>query len=80
MFRNEGAYNGLVLSSELVKAAEELAWQKWPGERLYTYINTSKVRGDGLCFKKADWKKCGRTKAKRLLILEKLPCVAAAKE
>jgi hypothetical protein len=80
VFRNEGAYDGRILSSELIKAAEKLAWQKWPGERLYTYVNTSKVNGDGLCFKKSGWKKCGRTKAKRLLILEKLPCVAAAKE
>src|SRR5574341_260009 len=32
VFRNEGPY----LSSELILEAEQLAWQHWPGERLYT--------------------------------------------
>lgn len=72
-FRNEGAFNGRVLSSELIEAAEQLAWVRWPGERLYTYINTKAVNGDGYCFKCAGWRKCGRTKERNLLILEKMP-------
>ncbi|MCA9941643.1 MAG: hypothetical protein KC418_23545 [Anaerolineales bacterium] len=71
-FRNEGAFGGAVLSSELILKAEVLAWAKWPGARLYTYVNTRAVRGDGLCFKAAGWRKCGRTK-NHLLILEKFP-------
>lgn len=72
-FRNEGAFDRMVLSSELILAAEQLAWQRWPGERLYTYVNTKSVQGDGACFKHAGWRKCGRTKINRLLILEKMP-------
>lgn len=71
VFRNEGAFGGHVLSSQLILSVEELARQKWPGCRFYTYVNTRAVKGDGACFKKAGWKKCGRTKARGLLILEK---------
>jgi hypothetical protein len=71
-FRNEGALNGM-LSSEMILAAERLAWARWPGERLYTYVNTRAVNGDGACFKHAGWKKCGRSKKRDYLILEKHP-------
>ncbi len=73
VFRNEGAFEGSVLSSSLILSAEELAANKWPGERLYTYVNTRLVGGDGVCFKRAGWRKCGRTKTRNLLILEKCP-------
>jgi hypothetical protein len=68
IFRNEGPY----LSSELILEAEELAQRKWPGERLYTYINAGKVqsRNPGYCFLVAGWQKCGKTKG-GLIILEK---------
>jgi hypothetical protein len=71
MFRNEGP----LLSSMLILEAEQLAWTVWPGERLYTYVNTRKVRSSnpGYCFLMAGWKKCGYTKSKKLLILEKFP-------
>lgn len=69
-FRNEGAYNGM-LSSEMILAAEGIARIRWGDERLYTYVNTSRVNGDGYCFKCAGWRKCGRTKL-GLLILEKI--------
>jgi hypothetical protein len=71
VFRNESEY----LSSELILEAEQLAWDRWPGERLYTYVNPQKIRSKnpGYCFKMAGWKVCGRTKAKNLVILEKLP-------
>lgn len=71
VFRNEGAYDGNVLSSDLILAAERLAHNRWPGERLYTYVDTNAVKGDGYCFKCAGWKKIGRTKSKNLLILAK---------
>lgn len=69
VFRNESD----ILSSKLILEAEKIAWQHWPGERLYTYVNTIAVRGDGKCFKAAGWRKCGRTAEHNLLILEKLP-------
>jgi hypothetical protein len=68
LFRNESP----VLSSLLVLEAEQLAWQRWPGERLYTYVNPRAVksRNPGYCFKAAGWRRCGETK-RHLLILEK---------
>lgn len=70
VFRNESHY----LSSELILEAEHLAWGRWPGERLYTYVNPRKVnsKNPGYCFQMAGWDKCGKTKS-GLLILEKLP-------
>ncbi len=69
VFRNESK----ILSSELIKQAEEIAWKRWPGERLYTYVNAKKVKSvnPGYCFKKAGWRECGFTAAKKLIILEK---------
>ena len=71
VFRNEGT----ILSSELIKEACELAWQRWPKERLYTYVNDSKVQSvnPGYCFKQAGWRACGRNKSRKLTILEILP-------
>lgn len=71
VFRNEGDR----LSSELILEAERLAWRRWPGERLYTYVNPRKVasRNPGYCFKMAGWRACGRTASRGLLILEKHP-------
>ena len=68
IFRNEGQR----LSSDLIKEASQLAWQRWPGERLYTYVNDSKIKSvnPGFCFKRAGWKACGRNKDGRLTILE----------
>jgi len=70
VFRNEGN----VLSSELIREACAHAWRRWPGERLYTYVNPRKVRSTnpGYCFLQAGWRKCGRTKG-GLVILECLP-------
>ena len=80
VFRNEGAYGGDVLSSDLIRAAERLAWGRWPGERLYTYVDevaTAGRRGKekpaGYCFVMAGWRQCGRTEKQELVILEKVP-------
>lgn len=71
IFRNEGAGR----SSDLIRAADEAAWERWPDERLYTYVNPEKVRhkrDPGRCFLKAGWRYCGKTQ-KGLLILEMRP-------
>ncbi len=67
VFRNESCHR----SSDMIREAMDLAWQKWPGERLFTMIDASKIRSTnpGCCFKKAGWKRCSET-AKGLLILE----------
>jgi len=71
VFHNESE----LLSSELIQEAEQIAWQQWPGQRLYTYIDARKIESvnPGYCFKIAGWKQCGKTKSKQLIILEKLP-------
>ena len=72
IFRNE---NSAYRSSDLIRAAEQIAWQRWPNERLYTYVNPRKIRSTnpGFCFLCAGWQKCGTT-TKKLIILEKYPC------
>lgn len=71
VFRNEGPE----MSSLLILEAEQLAWAKWPGERLYTYVNPMKIKSSnpGYCFLKAGWVKVGVTKARKLVILAKNP-------
>jgi hypothetical protein len=71
VFRNESQ----LLASDLIREAVSLAWQRWPGQRLYTYVNPRRIKSTnpGYCFKRAGWKECGRTK-KGLVILEVLPC------
>ena len=77
VFRNEGTDEGK--SSELIQRACELAWERWPRERLYTYVDPSKLhtakkRGSdycpwppGRCFIEAGWKRCGKTKDGKLV-------------
>lgn len=71
VFRNESLY----LSSLMILDAEHWAWERWPEERLYTYVDSSKVRSSnpGFCFKMAGWRQCGITKRRHLLIFEKMP-------
>jgi hypothetical protein len=71
VFRNEGAG----LSSDLIRAAMAAAWRRWPGARLYTYVNPRRVRSSnpGYCFLMAGWRRCGVTKTRRLLVLEVMP-------
>lgn len=67
VFRNEGS----ILSSELIAEAVEIAQRRWPGERLFTFVDASKVasKNPGYCFKQAGWKACGKT-GTGLLIFE----------
>ena len=69
IFRNEGP----LVSSHLILDAEKWAWVRWPGHRLYTYVNPKAVRSPnpGYCFIMAGWRRCGVTKVRKLLIMEK---------
>jgi hypothetical protein len=71
VFRNEGAG----LSSDLIREADAMAWERWPSERHFTYVNSRKVESanPGYCFQMAGWQKCGITKHNKLLIMERLP-------
>jgi len=53
VFRNTGD----ILSSELIKEADKLAWQKWLELRHFTFVNSDKVKSShpGYCFIMAGW-------------------------
>jgi hypothetical protein len=59
VFRNEGDSQ----SSGLIRSAVDFAWARWPGERLYTYVDPNRVKGPnpGYCFIAAGWRVCGKT-------------------
>jgi hypothetical protein len=68
VFRNEGSEYGR--ASELIEAAKRLAWQRWPRERLYTYVDPLRVRhkrDPGRCFLRAGFRRCGETKDGKLI-------------
>ena len=72
VFRNEGDE----LASALIREAMGLAWERWPGERFYTYIDPRKVRPTmfrgypvwGWCFYKAGWKYDGVGKGGKIVL------------
>lgn len=76
VFRNEGDQ----LSSDLIRAADAIAFARWPGERHYTYVDKRKVASanPGFCFIIAGWRRCGRTARNGLYILELPPAAQAA--
>lgn len=68
IFRNEGQ----VQSSLLLQQAENIAAARWPGERMFTYVDPEQIKSTnpGYCYKVNGWNKCGKSK-KDLIILEK---------
>jgi hypothetical protein len=82
VFRNDGRGAGRLLSSDLIREADLLAWGRWPGERHFTYVDPNEVRSvtvmgkaPGQCFLAAGWRPCG-TSAEGKLILEMMPAWA----
>lgn len=75
VFRNESP----LLSSELIRHADQLADLRWPGQRHYTFVDPALVRSrnPGYCFLRAGWRRCGRT-ARGLHILERPPAAGGA--
>jgi len=73
------------IASSILTAAMGLAWEKWPGERLFTFVDPCEVKPTwragrptwGHCFYQAGWRFYGLTK-KRLHILECWPEWVAA--
>lgn len=76
VFRNEGRE----VASTLICEAQSMAWERWPGERLFTFVDPLKVKPTiragrptwGHCFYEAGWEFAGVSK-KRLHILERRP-------
>lgn len=49
-------------ASDLIREAVALAWARWPGERLYTYVNPKHASANpGYCYKLAGWRFAGLT-------------------
>jgi hypothetical protein len=71
VFRNEGS----VLSSVLIREADQLAWQEWPGERHFTYVDPREIRSTnpGYCFLQAGWTRLEEPSMSGLVILEVFP-------
>jgi hypothetical protein len=59
VFRNEGSER----SSHLIREAMAIAWGRWPGERLFTYVDPRKILSPnpGYCFKQCGWRYCGQS-------------------
>jgi hypothetical protein len=77
IFRNETS-GPHVLSSDLIREADTLAAERWPGERHFTYVDivqTARRRSrhaqPGHCFVAAGWQPCGVSK-RGLLLLERV--------
>lgn len=66
VFRNESQH----LSSDLVREADEIAWEKWPDRRHFTYVDAGKVSSanPGYCFKMAGWRQIGFSKGGLVLL------------
>lgn len=69
VFRNESSTG--TQSSTLIRDAMRLAWRRWPGQRLFTFVDARKVRSSnpGYCFRCAGWERVGKT-GRGLIILE----------
>ena len=72
LFRNEGSH----LSSSLISEACDLAWVRWPGARLFTYVAANRVRSvnPGYCFKCAGFSQVGHSATGKVL-LERMPSI-----
>lgn len=78
VFRN-AARRARVLSSLLIREACALAWVRWIGHRLFTFIDPGRIRSrltgrpPGYCFLVAGWRDTGRVTPRGLRVLECLP-------
>lgn len=65
LFRNEG----VTLSSDLIREAVAIVFNRWGRDRCYTLVNAEKVRSTnpGCCFLKAGWRRGGTTKTGKLI-------------
>lgn len=71
IFRNEGNR----LSSDLIREAAVLAWSRWPGERLYTFVDPKEIKSTnpGYSFMAAGWHRLKERTTRGLVILELVP-------
>lgn len=74
LFRNEGT-STVRYSSCLILGAMAWAWRKWPGQRLFTFVDPRKVRSSnpGYCFLVAGWRRLPGLTKRGLIVLEANP-------
>lgn len=70
IFRNESARK----SSDIILEAEREAFKKWGPNRVYTYVDSRKIRSKnpGFCFKCAGWKAAGKSKGGLDLLVKEM--------
>ncbi|MFB5761130.1 hypothetical protein [Paenibacillus medicaginis] len=71
IFRNESG----LLSSDMIHAAVTATIAEWgtpPPDGIITYVDASKVRSinPGCCFKRAGWRRIGKSKHRGLILLQ----------
>ncbi|QNR65039.1 hypothetical protein IAQ67_13990 [Paenibacillus peoriae] len=71
IFRNEAGLR----SSDMIRAAITATLAEWgqpPQDGIITYVDRSKIRSinPGCCFRKAGWRRIGRSKHRGLLLLQ----------
>lgn len=66
VFRNESG----VLSSTLIKEACAVAWTRWPDQRLWTLVDSRRIRSSnpGYCFIKAGWSRICLSKTGKIIL------------
>lgn len=71
IFRNESTRR----SSEIILECEAIAVAKWGPGRMYTFIDSRKIRSSnpGFCFKKAGWNYEGLTKGGKHILVKDMP-------
>jgi len=71
IFRNESPR----LSSSIILECEQIAFSVWGPNRVFTYINPSKLKSSnpGFCFKMAGYRIVGRSSERHFLLLAKEP-------
>jgi hypothetical protein len=71
IFRNESQRR----ASEIILEAEAMAFDKWGPNRVYTYVDGTKIKSvnPGYCFKKAGWRKAGMSKSGLTLLVKEKP-------
>lgn len=65
---------GAGLSSDLIRAADAIADERWPGERHFTFVNPRAIESTnpGYCFLQAGWARCPDRTGRGLRVLERL--------
>lgn len=74
--------NPRLLASAVLLDAMDRAWRRWPGERLFTFVDPARVRGSnpGYCFIRAGWMRLpGRTSRGLVVLVAEAPAASTGR-